>query len=157
MLDETLLRRPDMGADAPAITFGRLTRHLAHILARQTQDEPVRTLEGIAAALCNRADRRIPAGRSATATPDGLPFADWLVVLQSVLNEELPEPLATADFAEPRLALCLRTAVRAVSRALKDPTGGATDFHSNGMLPAWARPRTSCACIGTFVFYRPVE
>jgi hypothetical protein len=154
MLDETLSRRPDAGADASAITFARLTRHLSHIIFRHTQDQPVRTLEGIAAALCNRADRRIPAGPCATAPAAGLAFADWLAVLQSVLTEEMPEPPPTADFTEPRLALCLRTAVRAVSRALKDPTSGATDFHSNGVLPPWAWPRTSCACIGTFVFYR---
>lgn len=157
MLDETLSRCPDAGADASAITFGRLTRHLAHILARQTQDEPVRALEGIAAALCNRAEGRTPPRPSATAPANGLMFADWLVALQSVLNRELPDPPLPADFADPRLALCLRTAVRAVSRALKDPTGGATDFHPNGALPPWALPRTSCACIGTFVFYRPGE
>lgn len=157
MLDETLSRRPDAGGDASAITFGRLTRHLALILARQTQDEPVRTLEGIAAALCNRAEGRTPPGSSAIAAANGLAFADWLLALQSVLKRELPEPPLPADFADPRLALCLRTAVRAVSRALKDPTGGATDFHPSGVLPPWAWPRTSCACIGTFVFYRPGE
>lgn len=157
MLDETHSRRPDAGGDASAITFGRLTRHLALILAHQTQDEPVRTLEGIAAALCNRAEGHIPAGSSAIAAANGLVFADWLVALQSVLNKELPAPPLPTDFAEPKLALCLRTAVRAVSGALKDPTGGATDFHSSGVLPPWAWPRTSCACIGTFVFYRPGE
>lgn len=157
MLDETLSRRPDAGADASAISFGRLTRHLALILAHQTLDEPVRTLEGIAAVMCNRADGHIPAGSSANAAANGLVFANWLVALQSVLNRELPAPPLPADFSDPRLALCLRTAVRAVSRALKDPTGGATDFHPSGVLPPWAWPRTSCACIGTFVFYRPGE
>lgn len=157
MLDATLLRRPDAGADASAITFGRLTRHLAHILFRHTHDLSVRTQEGIAAALCNRADERVRAAGNAPASADQPAFADWLGVLQSVLNEEMPEPPLAADFTEPRLALCLRTAVRAVSRALKDPTGGATDFHHSGDLPAWAWPRTSCACIGSFVFYRTGE
>ncbi|MFZ1413927.1 MAG: hypothetical protein WAS73_05025 [Defluviicoccus sp.] len=157
MLDATLSRRPDTGADASAITCDRLTRHLAYILFRHTQDLTVRTLEGIAAALCNRADGRVPAAGSAPAPADRPAFPDWLVLLQSVLNEEMPEPPVAADFTEPRRALCLRTAVRAVSRALKDPTGGATDFHPSGALPPWAWPRTPCACIGTFVFYRRGE
>ncbi len=157
MLDETHSRRPEAGGDASAITFGRLTRHLALILAHQMQDEPVRTLEGIAAALCNRAEGCTPPGSSASAAANGPVLTDWLVALQSVLNKELPAPPLSTDFAEPKLALCLRTAVRAISRALKDPTGGATDFHSSGVLPLWAWPRTSCACIGTFVFYRPGE
>ena len=157
MLDATLSRRPDAGADASAITFGRLTRHLAHILFRHTQDLSVRTQEGIASALCNRADERVSAAGNAPASADQPAFANWLVLLQSVLNEEMPEPPIAADFTEPRLALCLRTAVRAVSRALKDPTGGATDFHHSGEHPSWAWPRTSCACIGGVVFYRTGE
>lgn len=157
MNDESPLRFRRASADTSATTFARITRHLAHILRQQVQTPSVRTLEAIASALCNRTDRLAAIGPGGDAAMPAAPFAEWLDLLQGVLNEKMPRPPLGADFTEPGLALCLRTAVRAVSRALKDPTNGATEYHSSDVLPDWARPRHPSAMIGSFIFYRPGE
>ncbi len=155
MYDASPLRFRNACADSSATIFARITRHMAHVLRQQVRTPSVRTLEAVASALCNRTDRLAASGPGGATGAPLPPYAEWLELLQAVLNEELPRPPLGADFTEPGLALCLRTAVRAVSRALKDPTEGATEYHSSDTLPDWARPRHPCAMIGTFIFYRP--
>jgi spore germination cell wall hydrolase CwlJ-like protein len=62
---------------------------------------------------------------------------------------------AIAELAEGTdLGACRRVAARAVAGALPDPTGGATHYHSDDVLPRWALGRVPTAELGGLVFYR---
>ena len=52
---------------------------------------------------------------------------------------------------------CLRIARRALAGTLKDPTVGATHYHTKGATPPWARDKTPAADIGNHRFYNNVE
>ncbi len=52
---------------------------------------------------------------------------------------------------------CLRVARRAVRGTLKDPTAGATHYHTAHVAPPWARGRAPCAEIGAHLFYNDIE
>ncbi len=51
---------------------------------------------------------------------------------------------------------CLRVARRAVKGLLIDLTQGATHYHTNAILPHWAKGQTPTVTIGDHVFYRLV-
>jgi spore germination cell wall hydrolase CwlJ-like protein len=51
--------------------------------------------------------------------------------------------------------MCRRIAIRAVSGALKDPTGGAVRFHRVGVHPSWASEFELGPLIGSHLFYYP--
>jgi len=52
---------------------------------------------------------------------------------------------------------CLRIARRAIAGTLKDPTSGATHYHTNCVFPPWARGRMYACEIGNHQFYNDVE
>jgi N-acetylmuramoyl-L-alanine amidase len=59
-------------------------------------------------------------------------------------------------------AQCLRIARRAVHGALSsqtspDPTFGATHYHTDSIMPTWARGQNPTALIGRHVFYRILD
>lgn len=61
---------------------------------------------------------------------------------------------------DPVFAQCLRIARRAVHGALshsKDPTDGATHYHTDVIMPSWARGQNPTALIGRHVFYRILD
>ncbi len=51
-------------------------------------------------------------------------------------------------------ATALRIARRALAGTLVDPTGHATHYHEQSILPAWAADQTPTARIGRHIFYR---
>jgi spore germination cell wall hydrolase CwlJ-like protein len=52
------------------------------------------------------------------------------------------------------LGACRRVAARALAGALPDPTGGATHYHADTLLPRWALGRVATVELGGLVFYR---
>lgn len=54
-------------------------------------------------------------------------------------------------------AQCLRLARRAVNGTLSDNTDGATHYHTDSIMPAWARGQDPTAIIGEHVFYRILD
>lgn len=49
---------------------------------------------------------------------------------------------------------CLRIARRALADVLRDPTQGATRFHSEDAFPVWAQGRTPAVSFGSHLYYR---
>ena len=52
---------------------------------------------------------------------------------------------------------CLRVAHRAINGTLKDPTFGATHYHTKGSFPPWARGHAPRIEIGRHLFYVGIE
>ena len=134
----------------PDVSAGE--RLALHIYAC-TGNEPVRTLEAIAAVVANQVAqalaKAVPVRRLNDLTPTEREQAfDTLLDLHSTgLNNPLPN-------GDPRFAACLRIARRAISGALRDPTDGATRCHPIGSASGYAKPWTPTAWIGGFLFYR---
>jgi hypothetical protein len=63
--------------------------------------------------------------------------------------------LVTADDAAFRT--CAQVAQAAVEGTLADATLGATHYHTDAIMPPWARGKTPCARIGHHLFYNNVE
>jgi N-acetylmuramoyl-L-alanine amidase len=61
------------------------------------------------------------------------------------------------DINDRMFAQCLRLARRAVNNVITDNTGGATHYHTDDIVPAWARGRSPTAIIGNHIFYRITE
>lgn len=121
---------------------------LAHFLYAEAGVESVRTREGIAAAVANRAERLL-SGLAAPGTGSrrAARFIECL--------ERLGAVEAAAKRTDDRaFASCRRIAQRAVSGALQDPTGGAVRFHEFGRRPGWATGLNPSAWIGSYLFYR---
>ena len=55
---------------------------------------------------------------------------------------------------DAELGACRRIAARALAGALPDPTGAATHYHAEEVLPRWALGLTPTAELGGLVFYR---
>lgn len=126
---------------------------LARVLYRVAGLESVRTLEGVAASLCNRAKE--------LTRPDATGKVHFATRSAALANLFEPRTAANDDHAagrglaaDPRFIVCLRVAMRAITGALDDPTGGATACHSVDNTPNWAKARMPSACIGRFLFYR---
>ena len=49
---------------------------------------------------------------------------------------------------------CLRITRRALAGVLRDPTQGATRFHSEDAFPVWAQGRTPAVTFGSHLYYR---
>jgi N-acetylmuramoyl-L-alanine amidase len=65
---------------------------------------------------------------------------------------------AIADLSEAAdLGACARIAARALAGALPDPTGKATHYHPDEVLPRWALGRTPTTELGGLVFYRLID
>jgi N-acetylmuramoyl-L-alanine amidase len=54
-------------------------------------------------------------------------------------------------------ATARRVCARAKLGFLKDPTCGATHYHTRGISPKWAKDKKPCALIGKHIFYKLVE
>ena len=67
------------------------------------------------------------------------------------------EAILSVDLREPIFLVCLRIARRAVAGVLKDPTGGATHYHTENVEPVWSVGREPSAVIGRHRFYNDVE
>ena len=113
----------------------------------------VRAIEALASVVMNRV-RRAEAGEAArwgrgVAGVCRAPFQ------YSCWNSRHPRHLLVlaAPPGDPALALCRRSATRAMAGLLADPTFGATHHHAEEDLPGWAIARTPCAELGGFLFY----
>lgn len=130
-----------------------IAMRLARVLYRTAGLETVRTLEAIAASLCNRAE--------ALARPDAsgrARYASRSAALAALCTAHAGgasiTPPAGGLALDPRFGVCLRVASRAIAGALADPTGGAIACHAVDSTPGWARERMPSACVGRFLFYR---
>lgn len=54
-------------------------------------------------------------------------------------------------------ATAVRIARRAAAGSLLDPTGGATHYHADYILPDWGKGQTPSAVIGRHIFYKLIE
>jgi hypothetical protein len=144
---------------------------LARTLYAEAGTHPVRAIEALATLVMNRARGAMP---RPTRQPGAAPFAPGG-------HARLPDPgpgevlaacrdpflfpawnprhpsharLSSPPEADPALAMCRRIAARALAGALPDPTGGATHWHGEGRLPAWALAHDSIAEISGLTFYR---
>ncbi|WP_338664027.1 cell wall hydrolase [Pararoseomonas sp. SCSIO 73927] len=147
------------------------TETLARTLYAEAGRRPVRAIEALAALAVNRARAAVP---RPPRIPGAAPFARGG-------HARLPEPGAQEVAAacrdpflfpsrnprhpahalldapppgDPALAICRRIAVRAVGGTLGDPTGGATHWHPEEELPAWALARMPVEEVGGLLFYR---
>lgn len=101
-------------------------------------DQSVRVLEGVAAALVNRARQRRGNADLGLSEPPPVTFTD----------------AAAASASDQKLQLCRRIARRAMRGSLADPTSGATAFHRLESGPLWARDLLPVATLGSFLFYQ---
>lgn len=127
---------------------------LALFLHAQPGAESVRTREAVAATIANQVNGIMRArGASTPGFPDSRSLRAGLFI--QCLNRLDPGAAAAAQppTDEPTFASCWRIAKRAVSGALKDPTGGAVRCHELGSSPAWATGLNPSAWIGSYLFY----
>ena len=125
---------------------------LALFLHAQAGAESVRTREAVAATIANQVNNLLR--NRAASTPASLDSRS----LRARLFIECLNRLGSAEAARPRtdeptFASSWRIAKRAVSGALKDPTGGAVRCHELGSSPAWATGLNPSAWIGSYLFY----
>ncbi|MBP5856272.1 cell wall hydrolase [Marivibrio halodurans] len=140
----------------PAADDGPVIDLLARTVWGEARGEPVRGREAVAACVMNRVALATARGGHWWGTNvvavcrAPWQFACW--------NEGDPnrEQLLAVDRADPVFQSCLRIARRAVRGALIDPTGGATHYHHEDMLPWWAKGRAPTCRIGRHVFYRDI-
>ncbi|MFO1129293.1 MAG: cell wall hydrolase [Rhodospirillales bacterium] len=116
-------------------------------------EEPVRTLEAIAAVVANQAAQSLAKEQPGVLLSD-LPRQRREGIFLSHLLPVDEEAHQFPSLSNERFAACLRIARRAVAGALRDPTGGATRFHPIGASPGWAERWFPTAWIGNFLFYR---
>ncbi|UFN47969.1 cell wall hydrolase [Roseomonas sp. OT10] len=125
---------------------------LSLTLYAEAGGRPVRAIEALAALVMNR----LAAGRP-----------EWGVGVEAVCRAPFHFPcwnprhprhtvLRAVPPADPAMAICRRIAARAIAGVLPDPTGGATHYHEETVLPGWARAEAPLAALGGLVFYRPV-
>ena len=125
---------------------------LALFLYAQAGAESVRTREAIAATIANQVEGIMRArAASSPGSPDSRSLRAGLFI--QCLNGLVPAAAAQPRTDEPTFASCWRIAKRAVSGALKDPTGGAVRCHELGSSPAWATGLNPSAWIGSYLFY----
>lgn len=140
--------RPDLAAaDAASL--------LALFLWDEAADESVRVQEALAAAIANqvRFCRQQSAAeglrRCHVEESDSARALQFINCLRSLGRRDITPPPAE----DPRFASCRRIAGRAVSGALKDPTGGAVRFHRLGASPTWVKDLQLGPLIGSHLFY----
>ena len=125
---------------------------LALFLHAQAGAQSVRTREAIAATIANQVNGIMRARAASTpGCPDSRSLRAGLFI--QCLNRLGPTAAAQPRTDEPTFASCWRIAKRAVSGALKDPTGGAVRCHELGSSPAWATGLNPSAWIGSYLFY----
>lgn len=65
-------------------------------------------------------------------------------------------PLQTQNVAQPVFRDCMRAVLEALN-ADKDPTAGSRHYHTDSIMPTWARGHEPVARIGHHVFYNDIR
>ncbi|MBE9607666.1 cell wall hydrolase [Acetobacteraceae bacterium H6797] len=128
---------------------------LALTLWGEAAERPVRAIEALASLVVNRA--------RLAALPEGP--RHWGEGVAGVCRAPFQFPcwnrnhprhaaLRAIPPGDAALAICRRIAARAVAGSLPDATGGATHYHDEALLPAWALGQPPQAEIGGLLFYR---
>ncbi|NVK19345.1 MAG: cell wall hydrolase [Methylocystaceae bacterium] len=129
---------------------------LARTLYGEARGEKVRGIEAVASVIINRVEKAIKRGGYWWGNDvEKVCLRPWQFSCWNV-NDPNREKILEIDASNKVFATCLRIARRAVFGALKDPTDGATHYHRNGLLPAWARQQIPCTEIGHHVFYKDI-
>jgi len=129
-------------------------RLLALVLWDAAAEESVRVQEALAAAVANQVrnwqQQALGEGRLQPDTDFSSSARARLFVtyLKQERRNLTPPPSGDAVFAT-----CRRIASRAVTGALKDPTGGAVRFHRLGVTPSWVCQFEPGPLIGAHLFY----
>jgi len=128
---------------------------LALILWDEAAEESVRVQEALAAAVANQVRQW-----QQQAAAGGRPQSDIDVsssararLFVSYLNLHGRRNLTPPPSGDAVFAMCRRIAGRAVTGALKDPTGGAVRFHRLGVTPSWVSRFEPGSLIGSHLFY----
>ena len=72
-------------------------------------------------------------------------------------NDANYKKLLEIDTSDIHFATAIRIARRALAGVMDDPTGHATHYHVQGIMPHWAEDEKPTAAIGRHLFYRPKE
>ena len=129
---------------------------LARTLYGEARGEKVRGLEAVACVIINRVEKAIKkdgywwGNDVETVCLRPWQFSCWNA------NDPNRDKILVLDSTNKMFATCLRVARRAIFGGVKDPTDGATHYHREGLLPAWARTQVPCAEIGNHVFYKDI-
>ncbi len=133
------------------------TETLARTIYGEGRGELVRGQEAIASVIINRVRRAEERG--------GYWWGNSIIEVClrpwqfSCWNENDPNrvKVETVAFDNRVFAPCLRIARRAARGVLKDPTSGATHYHTKDIYPPWSNGRRPSAEIGNHLFYNNVE
>ncbi|WP_417783554.1 cell wall hydrolase [Terasakiella pusilla] len=129
---------------------------LARTLYGEARGEKVRGIEAVACVIINRVEKALKRGGYWWGSDvEKVCLKPWQFSCWNV-NDPNREKILQVDRQNKVFATCLRVARRAVFGALTDMTGGATHYHVDGLLPAWARYQIPCVEIGQHVFYRDI-
>lgn len=127
---------------------------LALTLWGEAAGRPVRAMEAVAGVVMNRVRLAAQPGGPAHLGKGVVgvcrapfQFACWMP--GHPRRQALAELPAGSD-----LGACRRIAARALAGALADPSGAATHYHAEDVLPRWALGVTPTAELGGLVFYR---
>lgn len=146
----------DRASACPAADDGPVVDTLARTIWGEARGEPVRGREAVAACVMNRvAKAEARGGHWWGSTVVEVCRAPWQF---SCWNETDPnrEKLLAVDTRDRVFQSCRRIARRAVRGTLIDPTGGATHYHHEDLLPWWAKGRGPTRKIGRHLFYRNI-
>lgn len=129
---------------------------LARTLYGEARGEKVRGIEAVACVIINRVEKALQRGGYWWGSDvEKVCLKPWQFSCWNV-NDPNREKILQVDRQNKVFATCLRVARRAVFGALTDITSGATHYHVDGLLPAWARHQIPCVEIGQHVFYRDI-
>lgn len=129
---------------------------LARTLYGEARGEQVRGKEAVACVILNRVEKAIKKGRYWWGNDvENVCLRPWQFPCWNP-NDPNREKVLVVDASNNVFATCLRVARRAIYGGVKDPTGGATHYHTLGLLPSWARAHAPCAEIGHHVFYKDI-
>lgn len=130
---------------------------LARTIYGEARGEPVRGKEAVAAVILNRVRRaRQRRGYWWGDCIESVCTKPWQF---SCWNDGDPnrEKLLKVNGGNTVFKTCQRVARRAVAGTMKDPTKGATHYHTLNVTPPWANGRVACVIIGRHRFYNDVE
>ncbi len=130
---------------------------LARTIFGEARGEPVRGKEAVACVVLNRVRRaRVRGGYWWGGDIQSVCLKPWQF---SCWNDNDPNraKILKVDRTHRVFQTCLRVARRALAGTLKDPTHGATHYHTLNVEPPWAQGRAACVIIGRHRFYNDVE
>ena len=130
---------------------------LARTIFGEARGESVRGKEAVASVVLNRVRRaRRRGGYWWGGDIESVCLKPWQFSCWNVNDPNRPK-LLNVDRNNRTFQTCLRVARRAVAGTLKDPTYGATHYHTLNIEPPWASGRAACVIIGRHRFYNDVE